>query len=104
MPQVVRENLTGVHSGAGAELFHIMADVCPVQGLSTSGAKNCGPRLCPALLRILIAWYAAPFAENRAVFSFHADFRPPGLGRLHRNMLQLADPDACTANGQHDQV
>lgn len=40
MPQVVRKNLTGIHSGAGAELFHIMADVCPIQGPSTSGTKN----------------------------------------------------------------
>ena len=104
MPQVVRKNLTGIHFGAGTELFHIMADVCPIQGLSTSGAKNVA-----LVYTQLFCVFQQPdtqflLQKNSAVFSFHANFRPSGLSRLHRNMLQLADPNACTANGQHDQI
>ena len=37
VPQVVRKHLAGIHSGAGTEFFHIMADIRPVQGPAAPG-------------------------------------------------------------------
>ncbi len=37
MPQVMGKYLAGIHPGAGAEFFHIMADVRPVQESAAAG-------------------------------------------------------------------
>ena len=104
VPQVVRKHLAGIHSGAGTEFFHIMADIRPVQGSAASGSENMAV-VYAQLLCVFQQPAAQPLLQkNGAVFPFHANFCPSVLGRFHCNILQFADPDACAAYGQHHQI
>ena len=79
MPEVVGENLGGLHPGFGAQRFHFPPDLAAGDRLSASGEKNLsgGGFLFPGVFQQLPAELGRE--EDGADFAFQADLRPPAL-------------------------
>ena len=104
VPQVVGKHLPRGHTRFFAKSFHGAPDTASVEGIAVSGAEDrslSDPRLfrigAQCFLQILRK-------QNTARFIFALDGGLPCRKGFHSDEFQLADADACFADGADHQL
>lgn len=103
MAKVVGKDLAGRDPRRLAQPLHLRPDLTAAEGRPVSGEKDLAGSgfLLFGVFQQLAAQLAGD--EDGADLAFQGDLRPARSGRLHGNILHLADPDAGGADGLHQQ-
>ena len=103
VPQVVGKDLGGLHPGPGAQRLHLRPDLPAGKAAAASGEKDLagGGLLLPGVLQQLPAQLAGQ--QDGADLALQADHGPACQGGFHREIADLADPDAGGADGLQQQ-
>ena len=104
MAKVVGKDLAGRDPRRLAQPLHLRPDLTAAEGRPVSGEKDLAGSgfLLFGVFQQLAAQLAGD--EDGADLAFQGDLRPARSGRLHGNILHLADPDAGGADGLHQQL
>ena len=104
MPQVVGENLFRVYPGFPAQGLHLPPDVRSTD--SPARARHKYHTASDSLLRRIAEQFLFQLLhdENRAGLALAAHRGLAAPGRLHRNVLQFADPNTRAADSLQNQA
>ena len=103
MAQIVRKYFFSSDAGLLTEAFHLGPDLVSCAGFSTHGAKN--GAVGDFLFVDIVLQFMAEFCrqENDALFSFEGYCCASFVDGICGNVAELADADACGADGFHDE-